>query len=100
MRVLTFILRIAMIGVWVLWIYNLTDSQLPKIANIAFNVMMIFMLCTHALLLWVIKSAVKAKGGELTALEKLLVIATGTFELMVLKKKYLAVEEPPAASQG
>lgn len=99
MRVLTFILRIAMIGIWVLWIYNLTDSQLPKMANVAFNVMMIFMLCTHILLLWVIKSAVKAQGKELTTLEKSLVIAAGTFELMVLKKKYLAVEESKIATK-
>lgn len=100
MRVLTFILRIAMISVWVLWIYNLADPQLPKMANIAFNVMMIFMFCTHALLLWVIKSAVKEKGHDLTIIEKFLVMTAGTFELMVLKKKYLADDESKLVTRG
>lgn len=78
-----------MIGVWILWIYNLSHPQLPKMANIAFNVMMVFMFFTHLLLLWVIQSAVKEEGKMLTRLEKMLVIVTGTFELMILKRKYL-----------
>ena len=78
-----------MLCVWGLWVYNLVDSQLPKIANVAFNVMMIFMLFTHILLYWVMVSAVKSKGKEMTRLEKILIIVTGTFELMSLKNKYL-----------